>query len=708
MADGKELNENLESANQNASQLANNLKDIAEKAVGAEATFRDIAGAMKDLAKNSPDVANAIKGAVRNQQALARNVARLAKFTEEDIKDKKLANSIEKQSAEQARLRQRAEADLNYLQKLRLNATEEEEEILDKVIEKLQDGGASADEIAKFFDQIVGANDELNRKTNFFDKLSSSLGMIPGLGPVLSGPFSKAARDLRRANVEGATLAEKAKIIGKSFQDIALAGLVASLFKADSTTTDLAKQLGVSKEEARGIRSQFNEIAVDSGVAALNSISLAESMIQLGDTMGATAGFTNQQVVDQTKLTQMVGLQAEQAAKLAEFGTLNGEETRSVTTDILEQVALLEKETGIRLEGRKILAEVANISGQLGAQYGYNTQQLAKAVVQAQRLGLSLEDTQGIAGNLLDFEQSITNELNAELLLGRNLNLEQARLLALQGKSSEAAAELAKQFGSAEEFSSLNVIQQQSLADAMGMSVDQLADSIKKQEVLNALGEKNFDTLMETEEGRERIKNLGGEQLLQQLEQQSAADKFQQAVVKIQAAIGSIVEGPLGNLVDKFADLANNSFVVYTTLGLMAALSLTKVIGSIVSLGLTLVKAAASAGALKAFLNPVGFAVGLAAIAGLGFAISRAIEPVDDMVMPAGYGDRILSTPKGTVALNNQDTIVAGTNLGQGSSNQETNPSNQETKRTNMLLEKLIIQNDKKPQLSPVGLYEVQ
>ena len=39
---------------------------------------------------------------------------------------------------------------------------------------------------------------------------------------------------------------------------------------------------------------------------------------------------------------------------------------------------------------------------------------------------------------------------------------------------------------------------------------------------------------------------------------------------------------------------------------------------------------------------------------------------MDDGVIPAGYGDRIVSTPKGSIALNNQDTLVAGTNLGQG------------------------------------------
>ena len=373
-----------------------------------------------------------------------------------------------------------------------------------------------------------------------------------------------------------------------AFDEILLTGIVASLFKADTATTNLAKQLGISKSEARDLKASFNAISVDSGIAALNAEAMAESMIQLGDVIGATAGFTTQQIVDQTKLTRMVGMQAEESAKLAEFGTLNGENTRSLTADILEQVAVLEQETGVRLDGRKILSQVANISGQLGAQYGYNTKELARAVVQANRLGLSLEQTQGVAANLLDFEQSITNELQAELLIGRDLNLERARLLALNGDSAGAAAELAKQFGTAEEFSRLNVIQQQSLAAAVGMSADELADSIKKQEVLNTLGEKNFDTLMQSEEGRERIRTLGGEQLLNQLEQQSAANKFQQALEKIQTAFGTIIEGPLGGIIDGMASLASNAYAVYTALGLIAGVSLVRTIGSIASMAVSL------------------------------------------------------------------------------------------------------------------------
>ena len=76
------------------------------------------------------------------------------------------------------------------------------------------------------------------------------------------------------------------------------------------------------------------------------------------------------------------------------------------------------------------------------------------------------------------------------------------------------------------------------------------------------------------------------------------------------------------------------------------------------------------------------------------------MQTANDAVIPPGYGDTIVKRGKDTIALNNDDTVVAGTNLGGG--------SNKTGERTNQLLESLIMQNAKKPELSPVGLYEVQ
>ena len=56
---------------------------------------------------------------------------------------------------------------------------------------------------------------------------------------------------------------------------------------------------------------------------------------------------------------------------------------------------------------------------------------LAKAAVQARALGLSLDTTSKIAEGLLDFEQSITKEVEASVLIGRQLNFQKARELAL-------------------------------------------------------------------------------------------------------------------------------------------------------------------------------------------------------------------------------------------------------------------------------------
>jgi hypothetical protein len=59
------------------------------------------------------------------------------------------------------------------------------------------------------------------------------------------------------------------------------------------------------------------------------------------------------------------------------------------------------------------------------------------------------------------------------------------------------------------------------------------------------------------------------------------------------------------------------------------------------------------------------------------------LETADDAIIPSGYGDTIIKKGKDTIALNNNDTVVAGTNLGGG---------NQEAKRTNQLLERLLNQ----------------
>ena len=60
--------------------------------------------------------------------------------------------------------------------------------------------------------------------------------------------------------------------------------------------------------------------------------------------------------------------------------------------------------------------------------------------------------------------------------------------------------------------------------------------------------------------------------------------------------------------------------------------------------------------------------------------------------MSPGYGKRVLSMPEGAIALNNNDTVVAGTNLG-GGGNTSSPTVNFDTSKLEGLMEQNIAMN---------------
>ena len=125
--------------------------------------------------------------------------------------------------------------------------------------------------------------------------------------------------------------------------------------------------------------------------------------------------------------------------------------------------------------------------------------------------------------------------------------------------------------------------------------------------------------------------------------------------------------------------------------------------GFFITLGETAVAAGQAVMKALGSLGPAGLLapiLGAAAFASI-YAIGKSFLKADDLVSQggmSGYGSRTLMAPEGAIALNNNDTVIAGTNLGGGSGNKETNK----------LLSTLVRQNAKKPEISPVGLYSVQ
>ena len=230
---------------------------------------------------------------------------------------------------------------------------------------------------------------------------------------------------------------------------------------------------------------------------------------------------------------------------------------------------------------------------------------IATAAVAARRLGLSLGNVADIASNLLDFESSIESQMEASVLLGRQLNLDKARELALTGDLAGLAEEVKNQVGSQADFEAMNVIERQSLAKAIGVSVADLGKMVAGEKTSAELAEKKAKELEE-----------------QQKTQLDLTKAMAQAQI-ISAGIATIT----GTI--------NTLKAIGLTLSKKEKMEEYKGASALIA------KAAARAGLSAASVPVIGAVLAIAAIAAVGaagYAFLRKPTPTGDLAFDAGTG----------------------------------------------------------------------
>lgn len=380
----------------------------------------------------------------------------------------------------------------------------------------------------------------------------------------------KKIEDFKTQNELLSTQTSKYKNIGKALTDqltkanlidFAIGQMVDALTKADTQTGQLAKAFGTSFSEASTIRNELNTMANLSGDINITTGALQESLIAVNKEFGTATISVGNLLEDFTNMTKVIGYTDEAALRLSKITVATGTDLSDNTAQILGTAAAFNVTNGLALNEKEIVEGVAKASAATTVSLGMQTKAISGAVLEAKKLGLELEQVEGIAESLLNFESSISNELEAELLTGRALNLEQARYLALTNDIGGVAKEIARQGITATEFGKMNAIQQKSLAEAVGLTKEELAQSLMTQEALTNINVKDaeaakekFDKLVEQYGYEKAVKELGDVKYGQQLKSQSIQDKFNASVEKLKEIFISIA-GPILQIVSPFMDL---------------------------------------------------------------------------------------------------------------------------------------------------------
>jgi len=507
--------------------------------------------------------------------------------------------------------------------------------------------------------------------------------------------------------------------------DAIIMGLIDGFNQSQKGIGDMAKGLGMSADRAAVMRQEFAYIANTSMNANLTVKDLANSQIAVGQALGSNAMLNKADLETMTDIVKKTGLQHSELMGIEKLSLATGTSLDDNVKSALGGATAFASQNKMVIDNNKVLKEVNKASSSLKLSLGGSVKELGKAVVQAQMFGLTLEQAEKMSSGLLNFEQSIEDELSAELLTGKDLNLERARGLALNGDIAGAATEIAAQVGSAADFGKMNVIQQEAIAKAVGLGRDELAASLIEKESLAALNAEEGQTLQER---YEQLKKQGltqdeiiakvGEKAAADLEQQSAQDKFNASVEKLKEIFTQVMDA----LAPVFSGLSNIATVImpainfilqpivtaFTGLGKILTGSFDTltgwqtVLGSILLIwgsisaytkinairvagmaALETVISASKAAQLSSDSKSLMFGkskiVQLAAQAALwalanpltaltiGLAAGGAIYAVSQSYMKDGVigpgGETVVSGPKGSIQVDKQDSMIVGTNL---------------------------------------------
>jgi hypothetical protein len=503
----------------------------------------------------------------------------------------------------------------------------------EKLIDERKKEATAISDLNGLLQDRLEEEEKIESKTGLSGKLIEGFKKIPILGDVLDIDGAKEAmRDAAKTGASGfSTLGAGIKALGPSLTaalgPLALIGvavmafksLINMMFEADKQVTDLAKSLNISKDAAIGVRESFFQIKEDAPFLTKilkGNLILQEDLVKtqllfnelLGTSVNLSAKGNEELVAQLTNANKFLKLNEEEFKGLTDIYFQTGKTVDDIKNSILGTTKAYKLQTGVQLNERKILGDVLKTSNSIKLSIKGGTDALIKATINANQFGTSLDKLQNTASGLLDFEQSISDEMNAELLLGKDLNLERARAASLSNDQvtlTEEIGKLVTQFGP--DFQK-NAIAQDAFAATLKLSREELADMYttyqqneklaesqrnvalkftqKEIDLLEAKGEKGKEIAKAMTEGKltgiqfyEALKTAGyeGQKLTEalaglsqeSLEAQSAQEKFDDALKSAKETFTRFVDG--GSL-DKFADFLSRFVQSVQTKGLASTL----------------------------------------------------------------------------------------------------------------------------------------
>ena len=522
-----------------------NIKDLAKETEKLRKIDAARAAELQKVADAQSDISTAFQREVAlNEQILAAKKNIFKNTTAVKDLEKEIASNLDKINTAK-KLGLKLESNLLEIANGRLEKNKELLKALDIAKKKLsgldKELQTQAAKLKTFVEGLPGG------------KVLSKILKLDMLGDALQESLSAAAMVLAK----GGSLGQAAKAFGGTLYTalgplgliaIAAATLYAVFTGISKKAQAFSKETGITFSQARKLGKEASDmtISLDANLSKTKDIKdvLAASIKEFGVLNMLSA----EQAMNVSEIGLAFGYGAEQAAKVNNTFMQMGASAESAA-DSQRDLAAEALKSGLNVGA--VVKDIGDNAKLTSKYFGGNVKALKKAAIEAAKMGMSIATMAKVSDSLLSFEDSISSQFEFQALTGKQLNLDKARQLALDGKIGEATKLIMDQVGSSADLAAMNVIEREALAKATGMEFDQLQKSAIIKEKMKNLTADEAAKMANLGLSAAEMAGMSSKQLQDKLAEQQANERSEQAI----AAMGNILINALMPAAQTIAEL---------------------------------------------------------------------------------------------------------------------------------------------------------
>jgi hypothetical protein len=416
------------------------------------------------------------------------------------------------------------------------------------------------------FDKINGGINRMGRAftggfTGSFNKVLKSGGtftkaLTSGVGGGIRGLSVAAARI-------APMLAGPQAIVAAIVATLALG--VIRMHQIEAAAEEFRKSTGLLNSQTKDVERQISKISAETRALGISMKEVAGYAASFYNAFHGTQRASDAVLTSMAVLNANFGIAVDDQTKLNHLfqssAHLNQEQAQYAIANTVEAAKLA------KVAPTKVIADMAANSEAMYNYFHGSVEEMGAAAIQAAKMGTSITQMTSMADKLLNFETSLTDELNAGAILGKNFNLSIARSAAAAGDMPGMYEAVLDAVGNVGDITKLTKFEQDAIVQSTGMQVSELANGLHIREKFSHLDKEAQAAGIEQLKNGKKLSDINEDDLKTLVKRQKGQKEMQGQI----HALGDILKGMGDVFMDSFLPMGQAVIAFVTPIVKMIA-----------------------------------------------------------------------------------------------------------------------------------------